>query len=268
MKHSSSSKEGVMGKAETEVKAQVGVQSPRYPSAHGADSVARHVVVQGILDLFEQPSYLEIGVFKGVTFNRLKAARKVGVDPKFAFDFSPIAAADASIEFWQVTSDCYFGTVADPSRLFDVVYLDGLHTFEQTLRDLLNAMSLIKSDGVIVIDDVFPSSYVASLPSLEAFKQVRIASGVQSRDWMGDVYRLIFFISSFCQQYDHRTINDNHGQLVLWRGARAEVEALRVADIATLGYDQLLLRKQTLRLAPYCEVLDTLKLRGRSKTQP
>jgi hypothetical protein len=257
-----------MGKVETEVKARVNTESLAYPSGRVTPFVARHVVVQGILDLFEQPSYLEVGVFRGVTFNSLEAARKVAVDPKFAFDFSPIAAADPSIEFWQTTSDRYFGTIADPARLFDVVYLDGLHTFEQTLRDLLNAMSLLKSGGVIVVDDVFPSSYVASLPSIEDFKRVRIASGVQSRDWMGDVYRLIFFISSFCQQYDYRTINDNHGQLVLWRGTRAEVEALRVADVAALGYDQLLLGKETLRLAPFSEVLDVLKARGGAKTQP
>jgi hypothetical protein len=251
-----------MRKLETEAKPGVSVGSSAYPSARVPHVVARDVVVQGILDLFVRPDYLEVGVFKGVTFNSLRAARKVAVDPKFAFDYAPIAAGDASVEFWQVTSDCYFGTIAEPSRRFDVIYLDGLHTFEQTLRDLLNALSFIKSDGVIVIDDVFPSSYVASLPSIEAFKQVRTASGVVSRDWMGDVYRLIFFINSFCQQYSYRTINDNHGQLVLWRRARAEVEPARLADIATLGYDKLLLSKETLRLAPYGEILDLLRTRN------
>ena len=46
----------------------------------------RSEVNQGIIDLFEDCSYLEIGVSLGVTFDKIIAHRKVAVDPAFAFD--------------------------------------------------------------------------------------------------------------------------------------------------------------------------------------
>jgi hypothetical protein len=128
------------------------------PSIRPSNSISRSGVVQAILNLFEEPDYLEVGVNQGKTFNALRARTKVAVDPKFLFDHQKVASTVSGTSFWETTSDDYFGRIAGRDAEFDVIYLDGLHTSEQTIRDLVNAFSFLKPGGVIVIDDVFPCS--------------------------------------------------------------------------------------------------------------
>ena len=52
------------------------------------------------------------------------------------------------------------------------MFLDGLHTFAQTYRDLINAFKVCP-DGVILIDDTRPPSYLASLPDRHIYETVR-----------------------------------------------------------------------------------------------
>src|ERR1022692_2180630 len=96
--------------------------------------VSRADVVQALVDLYEEPSYLEIGVHSGETFHAVKAKRKVAVDPKFAISPENREASDVVV-YHEVTSDIYFGELASSDEQFDVIFLDGLHTLEQTLRD-------------------------------------------------------------------------------------------------------------------------------------
>ena len=110
---------------------------------------------------------------------------------------------------------------------FDVIYLDGLHTFEQTLCDLMNAATLISPIGVIIVDDVLPNSYDASLSELSQVFSLRSQAALlddiswpSDGSWMGDVFKIPFFIQTFMQQYSYATVAENHGQTIMWRQAR------------------------------------------------
>jgi hypothetical protein len=136
--------------------------------------LSRAEVVQTFLDLYECPSYLEIGVNRGDTFNNVAASIKVAVDPHLVCEQINRIDNGLYIRFFSLTSDQYFGNVAHhldltdflSEHFFDVIYIDGLHTFEQVFRDLLNSIARLNPKGVIIIDDVIPSSYHASLPDL------------------------------------------------------------------------------------------------------
>jgi hypothetical protein len=227
-------------------------QSPdaEFPSLKPAIPISRAGVVQAVLNLFDNADYLEIGVNQGKTFNSLVAGTKVAVDPKFLFDHEDVAATVAGTSFWQTTSDDYFGTIAGPDTAFDVIYLDGMHTSEQTIRDLVNATLFLKPAGVIVIDDVFPCSYVASLAERQHTRIIRRATGDTAGAWMGDVYRLVFFVETFCQQFSYSTVNNNHGQLVLWREPRANVPQRTLLQVAEKEYKDLFLEKESFRPSP------------------
>jgi hypothetical protein len=54
-------------------------------------------------------------------------------------------------EVLEVESDVYFGELIRRDDIFDVIYLDGLRTFEQALRDFCNAIQFLREDGVIVM---------------------------------------------------------------------------------------------------------------------
>lgn len=241
-----------------EAGAEVKPDNHALPSLKPERYVARHEVVQSVLDLFDQPEYLEIGVNRGVTFNALKAATKVAVDPKFLFDYEAVARDVPGTSFHEITSDDYFGRIAAPGTLFDVIYLDGLHTSEQTVRDLVNAISFLKKDGVIVIDDVFPSSYSASLHDRAHTRVLLKATGDTSGAWMGDVFRLVFFVETFCQQFSYCTVNNNHGQLVMWREPREVLPTRTLREVGEKDYKDLFLEAPSFRSAPIEVILEKI----------
>jgi capsular polysaccharide biosynthesis protein len=229
--------------------------------------VSRADVVQAFLSLWPSPRYLEIGVARGATFHAVEAAAKVAVDPQFRFDTERARAEHPNAAYHAVTSDAYFGQLARPGDRFEVIYLDGLHTVDQTLRDLTNALDLLAPDGVIVVDDVVPSSYSASLPDYEEVKALRAAvEREQSMAWMGDVYRLVFMVQSFFQNLSYRTVADNHGQLVLWRGRRAYVPERRIEDVARLPYERAMVDRAAFRFAPLADIVEELRARGGTGT--
>lgn len=229
--------------------------------------ISRHRVVKRLLTLFEEPTYLEVGVSRGVTFHHVTASHQVAVDPAFLFDVENEAAQRPHAEYHSVTSDDYFGRVSGDRR-FNVIYLDGLHTLEQTLRDLLNALDHLEPRGVIVIDDVRPPSYHASLPDQRRAVQLRALVGAeQDKSWMGDVYRLVWFIDTFCQGLTYRTIADNHGQLVVWRQSRADVVERSLREVAELSFEDFALEPDVLRLQPFREIMRELKNRPATTAQ-
>ncbi|MCD4535999.1 class I SAM-dependent methyltransferase [Nocardioides sp. cx-169] len=222
--------------------------------------VPRSKVVQRLLSLFDEPSYLEVGVSRGVTFHAVKARRKVAVDPVFDFDWQTEQEKRRdTTTYHQVTSDEYFGSVIGEGERFDVIFLDGLHTFEQTLRDLLNALDHLSEGGIIVIDDVRPSSYHASLP--DHLQSVRVRQWVKgdNKDWMGDVYRLLWFIDTFCQQLTYRTVSNNHGVAVVWRQRRSSVVERSVRTTAELSFEDFVLQQDVLSLAPFGKIFREIR---------
>ena len=87
-------------------------------------------------------SYLEIGCRGDTTFNQVKAARKVGVDPR-------------SGGTHRMTSDAYFKS---SDEKFDLVFIDGMHERAQVLRDFDNALARLNPNGTIVLHDCDPPS--------------------------------------------------------------------------------------------------------------
>jgi hypothetical protein len=156
--------------------------------------MTRADLVNFFSDRIEQAKYLEIGVHKGETFFSVRAAQKVAVDPHFAFEGSDLRLMPNCI-FHETYSDRYFSEFA-AGEVFDIIFVDGLHTFEQTLRDFLSAGQILSRSGVIIIDDVHPDGYFETL-SIEERAAFAAFPIVHTTGWAGDVYRLRFFIEMF-----------------------------------------------------------------------
>ncbi|MFD1950054.1 class I SAM-dependent methyltransferase [Sphingomonas arantia] len=221
----------------------------------------RSTVLQSILDLYAKPNYLEIGVDEGATFRELRAAKKVGVDPRFAFSVAKARKEPelANCEFHEVPSDEFFAKRPMTAAKFDVVFIDGLHTFDQTLRDLLNAVSVLAEGGTILIDDVMPSSYAASLPSLDYSRQFWAATNNPDGSWMGDVFRLVFFVQDYMTSFSYATVEENHGQTVLWREPRAvRADPSRVETISRIEYVDAVMGRAAFKMEPLASIIPRL----------
>ncbi len=226
----------------------------------------RDEVISQVLELFHDPSYLEVGVNRGETFNNLRACKKVAVDPVFLFDINAYST-EKSLSFYQITSDKFFAEYAKDHGSFDVVYLDGLHTYEQTLRDLMNAIAFLKRDGVIIIDDVLPTSYDASLPDFSQVRALRQAAAIcgvnwsSDKSWMGDVFKIPFFIQSYLQQLSYATVAENHGQAIVWHQTRPDeaIQQLSMEKISRLDYRDTILSRSAFNVRPMAEIISLVK---------
>jgi hypothetical protein len=197
-------------------------------------------------------------VSRGVTFHAVNASEKVAVDPQFDFDVAQARLNHPEATYHEITSDDYFGRTASPSDRFEVIFLDGLHTLDQTLRDFANAIRFLSEDGVIVIDDVVPESHFAAIKDVREFRALRKRGIVPSASWMGDVYRMIWFIETFFQQFSYRTVADNHGQLVVWPTRRESVPERTVEAVARAPFEAMLLEPEALNRAAYGDIVAEL----------
>jgi hypothetical protein len=163
--------------------------------------------------------YLEIGVNYGATFRNVNAAYKVGVDPKFRFEIADLRSE--SVVFFEGTSDEFFSQTTGCK--FDLIFIDGLHIFEQALRDFTNSFSLSHEKTVWVIDDTIPSDVYSSLRSYAKAVKFRGLSGSDERSWHGDVYKVVMFIHDYLPSFNYATIKENgNPQTLVWKERRKE----------------------------------------------
>lgn len=157
--------------------------------------------------------YLEIGVNRGETFNLVNIPHKVAVDPQFRFN--TLDYQTDTIIFHEVTSDVFFAQLTSQYDKFDLIYLDGLHTFEQTLRDFCASISQSHEKTIWLIDDTCPISQLASMRDETQVKKIRKFFKVKDKRWMGDVFKLVFVIHDFFPQFSYATF-PKHGQTAIW----------------------------------------------------
>ena len=139
--------------------------------------------------------YLEIGVERGNTLANVQMRKKIGVDP--VFHFNPLVPS-LTYKFYTLTSDDFFRKISNEGLVFDIIFLDGLHTFEQTYKDLANSFKFASINSIIIIDDTVPSDVHSSLPDQRACYESREKSGVAfDSTWNGDVFKVIFALATF-----------------------------------------------------------------------
>jgi hypothetical protein len=210
-------------------------------SVRRINQIAKHVGAR---------SYLEIGVFRGKTFNALNFERKVAVDPRFRFDLADYQRE--GVEFHQMHSDQYF-TQYGLSRTFDIIFLDGLHTFQQTLRDFCNSLACAHDRTIWLIDDVLPVDVFSAWPNQTEAVAFRKRAGAESWAWHGDVYKVVFAIHDYFPMYSYVTLGGRgNPQAIVWKAPRIDFTPIfdSMEAIERLSYFDLLKREEILKIRP------------------
>ena len=117
----------------------------------------RRDIIQRTINKLSARNYLEIGVKKGKVFLEIKARKKIAVDPQFKIDTKrKIKSWSKNFfnifnEYYEMTSDRFFemhsNRLVQLSGL-DVAFIDGLHTYKQSLKDVKNCLSFLNKNGV------------------------------------------------------------------------------------------------------------------------
>lgn len=136
--------------------------------------MSRVSILNLLLEKSSGKKYLEIGVNTpaqpGYSRDKIDAEVVHGVDP------NPATKAE-----YIMTSDVFFADHCEES--YDVIFVDGLHRFENAYRDILNSLEALNEDGIVVVHDTRPVSF-----STQTRQQGRTLK------WHGDVWRAIVFL--------------------------------------------------------------------------
>lgn len=191
-------------------------------AARGPDTERKGAseMINQLIKQFGCRRYLEIGVEKGATFKNIKSKHRTGVDPFFRFNFAKII--DKNTRCLEMTSDQFFCGVAGKEP-FDLIFIDGLHHFEQMLRDFQNSFFHSHPKTIWVIDDTFPSDPYSCHRQREKAYTLRKKYSQENQQWHGDVYKLVFFLHDFMPGISYRTVMDQgNPRTVAWLETRCD----------------------------------------------
>lgn len=143
-------------------------------------------------------AYLEIGCFRNYLFNSLPLPIKVGVDPRQGGTV-------------RATSDAFF---ASNTRKFDLIFIDGLHTYDQVHRDVANALKVINPGGWIAMHDMLPRN---------PMEQHEELTGIT--EWVGQSWKVAFELLE-TEGVDFKIVKIDYGVGVI----RVETPGTELAD--------------------------------------
>lgn len=186
-------------------------------------------------------TYLEIGVHEGHSLAFVEpGTRAIGVDPEPKVESPP-----PNTTIMATTSDTFFQQ-SDVAKLLggpiDLAFVDGLHRFEQTLRDIANVERHSSPDGVILVHDCLPIDAVTS------------ARNRTTMVWSGDVWKSIVALRRHRPDLTIHTIDVAPTGLAVITGLDptnnilfnqfdqivTQVNGLAFADLMALGRDNML----------------------------
>lgn len=197
--------------------------------------------INSLLDAINKPSrYLEIGVESGHTFFEVTASSKTAVDPAFTFNVEEGKQAEPASHFLQITSDEYFQNHWN-GEAFDFIFLDGLHTWDQTYRDFCNSLLATHERSVILLDDIFPSDvFSCNRDQVEAIMMRQFMANDPSNAWHGDTYKVIPLIRTFHPLLSYCTIiTDGNPQALVWRSKKPSQASPILSDVGALNMPAL-----------------------------
>jgi hypothetical protein len=149
--------------------------------------VDRCDIIQKIINKYGYKRYLEIGVFRKKTFNKIAVDEKIGVDPRVKTNYT-------------VDSDKFFREYKGPK--FDIVFVDGCHNGDYAFRDAVNSLKIC--NGVIVMHDCKPHSEMTQMREGHPYRRPNMGT------WHGSVWRSWLLLRAILK-YEMYVVDTDNG---------------------------------------------------------
>lgn len=171
------------------------------------DKPHRSEVIQKIIDHKKFNTYCEIGCFSNELFNKIEIKNKVGIDP----------VSGGTVK---TTSDLFF---KDNKLNFDIVFIDGLHHYEQVKKDINNSLRFLNLGGIILLHDCLPSNvFDQAVPRC-------------TYNWNGDVWKA--FVEIRCKEdLDSYTLYADQGIGIIFKRTNKNLLNLKIDNFSKLKF--------------------------------
>tara|TARA_Y100000593_G_scaffold46965_1_gene89050 strand:+ start:953 stop:1603 length:651 start_codon:yes stop_codon:yes gene_type:complete len=139
-------------------------------------------IINSLIEKYDYKNYLEIGVFfPSHNFNHINVENKTGVDVKFYEEpLSGIKHEMSSDNFFENLKPSWWN---EEVNTYDIIFVDGLHLFEQTYKDIQNSLKHLSDGGTIVVHDCNPVDKFRTRDINEFHSD--------GKPWNGTVYKAI-----------------------------------------------------------------------------
>lgn len=152
-------------------------------------------ILNTIVSKYKVKKYLEIGVRNpNENFNLISVVDKDGVDPE------PLIPCN-----YIMTSDEFFNSHV--KEKYDLVFVDGLHTAQQSYLDVVNSMKHLNENGFIVMHDCNPPSEYHTR-TYEEYLKTR-------GQWNGDVYKGFLKLKRDYPEWNAFVVDEDFGCAIL-----------------------------------------------------
>ena len=157
-------------------------------------------IINNFIQKLGYNSYLEIGTQNpNGNFNQIDIKNKYSVEP-----FPPQGLGVNDYSFVG-TSDQYFDFISADTK-FDIVFIDGLHQYDQVLIDIQNSLDHLSDNGTIVCHDC--------LPTTETMQERENPGG----EWTGDTWKAIAELRVETIDLDIKVVDTDYGCGIIRRG--------------------------------------------------
>lgn len=172
------------------------------------------------------------------------------------------AALSTTVQYFQTTSEEFFKEVERRSTQFrfDLVFIDGLHIYEQAIHDLQNCLRYLSPSGVVVMHDCNPASEAEAFRA-ESYVQAKKASPLGwNGNWCGDVWKAFAQLRLENPGAPAAVLDCDFGLGVLFPGrGPLTISGVR-DDFVKLPFSTLQLnRRELLNLVPPVKLLSLMK---------
>lgn len=194
-------------------------------------TIYRWDLVNKIINHYKYLSYLEIGCDDDYLFSKVRIENKIGVDPYSGGNFKG-------------TSDAFF---QQNNKIFDCIFIDGLHEFDQVNKDITNSLDCLSENGIILLHDCLPKNL-----GQQAIPRYQLV-------WNGDVWKSI--VKFRCRpNLDIVTCMIDHGVAVIRKKKNNKLLTLDLKNFKKLKFkDFYYNHKEYMRILDYEELFRYLK---------
>lgn len=178
-------------------------------------------LIRKLIEDKKYSSYLEIGIYRGTSFFSVRCHNKIAVDPYMKVSWRGkihrILQNPDNLKnrYFEITSDEFFKNKAP--KIFkrtgvDIVFIDGLHTFEASLNDVLNSLKYLNNNGTIIMHDCYPPHKASATPAASFHDAKSMNVKGWTGQWCGDVWKTVVYLKEkYPHNLDVRVLNADFG---------------------------------------------------------
>ena len=194
------------------------------------NNIYRWDLIQFLINKYKFQNYLEIGCDKDQSFSKIIIKNKVGVDP----------ISGGTI---RASSNNFF---IKNKNTFDIIFIDGLHHYNQVLTDINNSLNILNNNGFILVHDCLPRTLAQ-----QAVPRYR-------GSWQGDVWKAIVELRTK-ENLDIITCKIDFGVAIIRKKINQNLLKIDCVDFSKLKFkDYYFNHNKLMNIISYKNTLETI----------